>query len=95
MAETGEIGAAEKRRGETLAKGEIDVRVKRTGMFQHVVFKVVRKDTPVGKVPYLKLDRFLDLSELMRVSEEYQLPIDAPNGKIYPRGKRESDFAGL
>ncbi len=80
---------------EALAKGEIDLRVKRTGMFQHVVFKVVRKKTPVGEVPYLTLDKFLDLSELMRISEEYQLPVDALNGKIYPRGKKETDFAGL
>lgn len=83
------------KRAEALAKGEIDVRVKRTGIFQHVVFKIIRKEIPGGSVPYLKLDKFLDLSELMRISEEYQLPVDAPNGKIYPRGKRESDFAGL
>ncbi len=80
---------------EALQKGEISIRVKRSGMFQLLPFKLARRDTPLGKVPYLVLDRFLDLSELMRVSEEYQLPVESPVGKVFPRGKKETDFVGL
>ena len=76
-------------------KSEFNVRVKRSGMYQLLPFKVVRKDTPNGKVPYLVLDRLLDLSELMRVSEEYQLPVESPVGKVFPRGRKETDFLGL
>jgi hypothetical protein len=31
----------------------------------------------------------------MKIAEEYSLPVRAPNGKIFPRGKMERDFAGL
>ena len=86
---------SEEKRKQALEKGETDVRAKRAGMYQKLTFKVVRKSTPSGDVPYLTLDRFLDLSELIRISEEYSLPVEAKNGKIYPRGKKESDFAGL
>jgi hypothetical protein len=85
----------EEKRQVALQKGEIEIRVKRSGMFQVLPFKVVRKQTPVGQVPYLSLDRFLDLSELLRVAEEYQLPVESPAGRVFPRGKKEGDFAGL
>lgn len=86
---------ADGKQSEALASKELNVRVKRSGMYQILIFKVVRKDTPNGKVPYLVLDRMLDLSELMRVSEEYQLPVESPVGKVFPRGKKETDFLGL
>ncbi len=86
---------SEEKRKEALEKGEMDIRAKRAGMFQKLTFKLVRHNTAFGKVPYLTLDRFLDISELMRISEEYSLPVQAKNGKVFPRGKKESDFAGL
>ena len=82
-------------RQQVLAKGEVSLRVKRGGMFQVLPFRVVRKKTPSGQVPYLMLDRFLDMSELMRISEEYSLPVESPAGRIFPKGSKESDFAGL
>jgi hypothetical protein len=85
----------EKKRTDFLAKGEAVERVKRFGVYQKLSFKIARKKTPTGDVPYMKVDRVVDLSELLRISEEYCLPIDAPNGKIFPRGKMEKDFAGL
>ena len=86
---------SEEMRKQALLSGGIEVRVKRSGMFQVLPFKVVRHKTASGEVPCLVLEKFLDLSELMRISEEYSLPVQAMNGKIYPRGKKESDFAGL
>lgn len=85
----------EEKRKEILAAGSADIRVKRSGMFQVLTFRVVKHATPVGVVPYLTLDKFLDLSELMRIAEEYSLPVQASNGKVYPRGKKEMDFLGL
>ncbi len=82
-------------RKEALLKGEVQIRVKRSGMFQLLPFKVVRKKTPAGEVPYLVLDRFLDMAELSRVAEEYALPVESPAGKVFPRGKKETDFLGL
>jgi len=84
------------KRNEILAKGGTDMRVKRNGMYQLLPFKVIRKKTPLGEVPYLTLEnKFLDVAELMRIAEECQLPVEASNGKIYPRGKKETDFIGL
>lgn len=85
----------EETRKEALAKGEVQLRVKRSGMLQVLPFKVVRKKTPGGLVPYLVLDRFLDMAELARVAEEYCLPVESPAGRVFPRGKKESDFLGL
>ena len=86
---------AEDKRKEALSKGEVIVQVKRNGIFQKLPFKLVRRKTNDGEVPYLFLDRFLDVSELVRVAEEYQLPVESPVGKIYPKGKKEMDFLGL
>ena len=86
---------SEENRKQVLAAGEVDIRVKRAGIYQKLTFRIVKHATPVGLIPYLTLDKFLDLSELMRISEEYSLPVQASNGKIYPKGKREMDFLGL
>lgn len=85
----------EAKRKAILGKGEQDIRVKRAGMLQSLPFRIVRVATPFGQVPYMKVERVVDLPELMRVCEEYGLPIDSPNGKIFPRGKMEKDFANL
>ena len=86
---------SEEKRAEILSKGELELRVKRAGMYQTLTFKVVRHMTSVGAVPYLTVEKFVDLNELTKISEEYSLPVQAPNGKIYPRGKMELDFIGL
>ena len=86
---------AENRQAEALSKGGVSVRVKRSGMYQLLPFRLVRRKTPSGLVPCLVLDRFLDLSELVRVAEEYQLPVESPVGKVFPKGKKEMDFLGL
>jgi len=83
------------KQSEALAAGEISIRVKRSGIFQVLPFKLMRRKTATGEVPYLVLDRFLDVSELLRISEEYCLPIESPAGKVFPRGKKEQDFVGL
>lgn len=86
---------ADDKRAEVLAKGEVVVQVKRNSIMQKLTFRLVRKKTNDGEVPYLVLDKFLDVSELVRVAEEYQLPVESPVGKIYPKGKKEIDFLGI
>jgi len=83
------------KRAEALSKGEVVVQVKRNSIMQKLTFRLVRKKTNDGEVPYLVLDKFLDVSELVRVAEEYQLPVESPVGKIYPKGKKEIDFLGI
>ncbi len=80
---------------EILAKGKAEIRVKRAGVFQRQDFIVKKGISPAGEYPYLFIDKFVDLSELIRVAEEYGLPVTAKNGNIFPKGKTSKDFAHL
>ena len=80
---------------EILAKGKAEIRVKRAGVIQLQDFFVKRGMSPEGEYPYLFIDKFVDLSELLRVSEEYGLPVTAKNGNVFPRGTSSKDFARL
>jgi len=85
----------ENKRAEVLKSGEVDIRLKRMGMYQVLPFKIERRDTPSGKVPYLCSDRAIEMPELVRISNEFDLPVCAQKNKVVPRGKMEKDFAGL
>lgn len=78
-----------------LKSGEVMIRVKRMGMYQVLPFKVERYDSPGGKVPCLKTDRAIELPELLRISEEFGLPVCSKDSRVFPKGKMEKDFAGL
>jgi hypothetical protein len=82
-------------RDEILRDGKGEIRVLRSGMLQREEFLLRRIDSPYGKYAALELDKFVDLKELLRISSEYDLPVFAKNGKVFPRGKSPKDFAGL
>jgi len=86
---------ADAKRAEVLKKGEVDIRLKRMGMYQVLPFKIERRDTPLGKVPYLCSDRAIEMPELVRISNEFDLPVCAQKNKVLPRGKMENDYVGL
>jgi hypothetical protein len=88
-------GALNPKAKDALSKGEIEVRINRFGVLQNQNFKVTRKKTPLGEVPYLTTEKFLPMPELVKIAEEYGLPIDSGTGRIFPRGKKETDFVGL
>ncbi|MFA6213657.1 MAG: hypothetical protein WC717_00065 [Candidatus Micrarchaeia archaeon] len=75
--------------------GEVDIRVKRMGMYQVLPFKIERRQTPTGIVPYLCSDRAIEMPELVRIATEYDLPVCAQKNSVFPRGKTERDFVGL
>lgn len=79
-------------RAQIIRKGSVEIDVTRQGSRQKIEFKVEKEETPVGKVPYLVTERIVDLSELLRVASEYDLPIKAPNGKFFPPGKKATDY---
>lgn len=85
----------EKKRADFLQKGEVEIRVQRAGVFQNQSFRLVRHKTPIGDAAYMKTEKFLPMPELVKICEEYGLPIDAPTGKVFPRGKKETDFVGI
>ncbi len=82
-------------RAKILREGKAEILVKHSSMRQRLPFTVVREKTPVGMVPYLKVERWVDASELLRVAEEADLPVLAPSGKYFPPKKKASDYAGL
>lgn len=82
-------------REKILADGKALIRVKRSGIIQLQEFLLVREKSPFGVYAYLVLDKFMDLSESLRVAEEVQLPIKTLNGTTFPKGKGTKDFVGL
>lgn len=77
---------------EIIERGSIKIRVRRSGMLQQLTFNV--KKVNIGDSEYVELytSRIVDTSELLRVSEETGLPVEAPNGKAFPKGTAASDF---
>jgi hypothetical protein len=78
-----------------LKQGKIDIKVMRSGTLQFQEFVVKRLPLPIGKYPVLFVDKFIDMSELLRLAEECQLPVSTKNGTAFPRGKTSKDFVGL
>ncbi|MBI5158524.1 hypothetical protein HY992_00200 [Candidatus Micrarchaeota archaeon] len=84
-----------KTREEILRAGKVDIKVKRSGTLQFQEFAVKRVQSAFGTYAFLEIDKFVDLSELLEVAEELQLPIKAKNGFVFPKGKTSKDFVGL
>ncbi|MFH1447864.1 MAG: hypothetical protein ABIG39_03300 [Candidatus Micrarchaeota archaeon] len=82
-------------REEILGKGVIELRVSRSGMLQNEEFVVKRIDSAFGKYVALEVNKYIDLKELIRISEDYHLPVFAKNGRIFPKGTSTKDFVGL
>ncbi len=82
---------SEKAQG-VLRQGGTKLRVSRSGMFQQITFTV--KKAKIGNIEYLELftDRIIELAELAKISEEIGLPVEAPNGKAFPKGTSAGDF---
>ena len=78
-----------------LKDGSARIRVKRTGMYQYLVFKV--RKVEVGRDYFVELyvDRVLDMSELQRVAKETCLPVEAENGRAFPEGMGAKDFLNI
>ena len=73
-------------------RGSIKIRVRRSGMLQQLTFKI--KEATAGNIKYYELytDRIVDTPELIRIAEQIGLPVEAPNGKAFPKGSSASDF---
>lgn len=72
--------------------GSVKVRVLRSGIYQQITFTVKRES--MGGINYLELftERIIDISELLKVANYIGLPVQAPNGKAFPKGTAAADF---
>jgi len=80
---------------EVLSKGKVELLVRRKGSLQRLTFFITREKISTGEVPYLTTDKQIELPELIRISEEYQLPVKSLDRKVFPRGKAANDFVNL
>lgn len=82
-------------RAKILSAGKVDIPVVHSGMRQRFEFKVVREKTSAGTIPFLKVERWVDAAQLLKLAQELDLPIMAPSGKYFAPGKKALDYAGL
>lgn len=80
---------------QAINNGSIKIRVVRSGMYQQLTFFIKR--VKVGNIEFVELhtERIVDTSELLRVSKDIGLPVEAPNGKAFPPEKSAKDFSEL
>lgn len=78
---------------ETIIKrGWVEVHVVSAGMRQRHMLNVRKEKTMWGTVPFLVTQARIPHSELLRLAEELQLPVQAGGLKVFPRGKSPKDF---
>ncbi len=82
-------------REKILQTGKVTLRVTIAGMWQRQDFFVEREETAFGKIPFLVCRRNLPLNELVRISEESQLPVKCSGQKVFPKKKGPKDFVGV
>ncbi len=80
---------------EALRAGSIKLKVIRSGMYQQLTFKV--RKTNLGNITYTELytERLIDANELSRLANEIGLPVEAQNGRAFPKGTSAGDFSSL
>lgn len=71
---------------------KVTFRVKRSGMFQRIIFTMIEQPFPAGFYTLLVTDLQMDLSEITRLSNEIDYPIKAKNGTVFPKGKSSMNF---
>lgn len=80
---------------EIIKKGSVSIRVKRAGMLQFQTFKVRKVELGGSHFTELYLNKIIDISELHRIANELDLPVEAENGRAFPEGKGAKDFMNL
>ena len=80
---------------DAIIKGSLKIRVTRNGIIQQITFTVKR--VALGNVTYAELatERLIDISELSRIADDMGLPVEAQNGRAFPKGTSATDFQGL
>ncbi len=80
---------------EALLNGSVKMRVIRSGMYQQMTFVI--KKVRLGNVEYKELfiDRLIDMSEINRIANEIGLPVEAQNGRAFPKGTSSQNFQDI
>lgn len=80
---------------QAIQSGSIKIRVVRSGMHQQLTFFIKKATT--GNIEFVELftERIVDTSELLRISKDIGLPVEAPNAHAFPPGTSAKDFSHL
>lgn len=78
-----------------LKDGSVSVRVKRSGMFQLLTFRIKKIRLGADEFTELHSEKVIELGELKKVAEETGLPVEAQNGRAFPEGKGAKDFVSV
>ncbi|HVC58560.1 MAG TPA: hypothetical protein VND15_03745 [Candidatus Acidoferrales bacterium] len=73
-------------------EGTLRIKVKRAGMLQFQIFNIRKVRAGQDEFVELWLDRVIDMSELERLANELELPVETQNGRAFPEGKGAKDF---
>jgi len=76
-------------------KKEIMISVTRAGVKQKVTFEVTREKTLSGEALMLKVDKIIEMSELLKLVEIYKIPVKSLNALVLPQGKMLKDFVNI
>ncbi len=85
-----EIESGETKQG--LNKGFIEIRVKVGGIYQRKLFRVSEINHTFGKFKCLIADNNVSPVEMLRISEEYKIPVKNSSATVFPKGKSVKDF---
>lgn len=62
-------------------------------MAQQITFTIRKADLSGVRYTELYTDRIVPLADLSRIANEIGLPVEAPNGRVFPAGTSASDFS--
>lgn len=77
---------------EILNRGYVDVKVFVSGLRQSHRLHVVKEKTSQGMMTLLVSQHYIPTNELLKLSEQFQLPIKHKGTVVFPRGKMARDF---
>lgn len=77
---------------EIIARGFIDVHVRVSGVRQCHRLIAIKEKTAFGLINCLSSRAEIPSFELIRVAEEFGLPIKTPSTIVFPKGKGPADF---
>ncbi len=75
-----------------LKSGFAELQVKASGMLQKHKFTLKKESSAFGEYYLLEIEVPIGISELMRIANEVDLPVRAPTGFFFPKGKSPKDF---
>jgi len=80
-------------RDDIIKRGYIDVKVYVTGLRQSHRLNVVMEKTVHGEIPFLVSKLYIPSSELVRLANEFQLPVKHKDTIVFPKGMAPKDFS--